>query len=102
MASPLTLGLAAALALCSTSVLACEGRGCWGMAPAQEKNPGYTGPDYAALYGQPGYGDQGYGDQGYGGYAGPPSTEPYAGPVEGYPDAYQNADGSGTYAPAPP
>jgi hypothetical protein len=104
MASPIALGLAAtALALTSTAALACEGAQCWGMAPAQEKNPGYSGPNYEAMYGPPGgydqYGgppggyDQGYGygaDQGYGA-----SGRPFAGPVEGYPvDEYQNADGS--------
>ncbi len=105
MASPLALGLATALALSSTSALGCVGQGCWGMAPAQEKNPGYTGPDYAALYGPPGgYGQGGYGDpygqpgygQGYGmDYGASQSGRPYAGPVEGYPvDEYQNADGS--------
>jgi hypothetical protein len=102
MASPLSLGLAAALALCSTTALACEGQGCWGMAPAQEKNPGYTGPDYAALYGPDGpppvygYGysagdSYGYADEGYGA----DGHLPYAGPLEGYPEPYQNADGSG-------
>jgi hypothetical protein len=120
MASPLTLGLAAALALSSSAALACEGQGCWGMAPAQEKNPGYTGPDYAALYGPPpGYGpggnDQGYGPQpGYAddGYdAGSPDPA-YGAPAEGYSDDDQDADGSGApgqggygdegYGPPPP
>ena len=121
MASPIALGVFAALCLSSTAALACEGSGCWGMAPAQEKNPGYTGPNYAAMYGPPGgYGAPGGYDQGYGGAAGPSgqpgydqgydqgygqgygmdagnagSGRPYAGPVEGYPlEDYQNADGS--------
>src|SRR5688572_28145234 len=63
MASPLALGVLAALCFSSTSALACEGAGCWGMAPAQEKNPGYTGPNYGAMYGPPG-GQGGYGPPG--------------------------------------